>query len=183
MILNSLIIDAIKKKSGLCFDKAKDYNILCDKIFSSTNRTIGVNTIKRLMGYILDDRKTNEYTLNTIAMYMGFQCWNDMYGAFRLDSEWNYSDDTVYVQDLHLGSTIKIKYLNRTIIFQVIIFKGIQALKVIEATNSSLKADDILFVEHLRKGEILESKVVYRGDKIGNYRTNGKILEIETIKV
>ena len=25
MILNSLIIDAIKKKSGLCFDKAKDY--------------------------------------------------------------------------------------------------------------------------------------------------------------
>ena len=24
---------------------------------------------------------------------------------------------------------------------------------------------------------------VYRGDKIGNYRTNGKILEIETIKV
>lgn len=87
MILNSLIIDAIKKKSGLCFDKAKDYNILCDKIFSSTNRTIGVNTIKRLMGYILDDRKTNEYTLNTIAMYMGFQCWDDMYGAFRLDSE------------------------------------------------------------------------------------------------
>mgnify|MGYP000016627167 FL=1 len=122
MILNSLIIDAIKKKSGLCFDKAKDYDILCDKIFSSTNRTIGVNTIKRLMGYIVDDRKTNEYTLNTIAMYMGFQCWNDMYGAFRLDSEWNYSDDTVYVQDLHLGSTIKIKYLNRTIIFQVITF-------------------------------------------------------------
>ncbi len=61
MILNSLIIDAIKKKSGLCFDKAKDYDILCDKIFSSTNRTIGVNTIKRLMGYIVDDRKTNEY--------------------------------------------------------------------------------------------------------------------------
>ena len=152
MILNSLIIDAIKKKSGLCFDKAKDYDILCDKIFSSTNRTIGVNTIKRLMGYILDD------------------------------SEWNYSDDTVYVQDLHLGSTIKIKYLNRTIIFQVITFKGIQALKVIEATNSSLKADDILFVEHLRRGEILESKVVYRGDKIGNYRTNGEILEMEVIK-
>ena len=163
MILNSLIIDAIKKKSGLCFDKAKDYNILCDKIFSSTNRTIGVNTIKRLMGYILDDRKTNEYTLNTIAMYMGFQCWDDMYGAFRLDSEWNYSDDTVYVQ--------------------VITFKGIQALKVIEAINSSLKANDILFVEHLRKGEILESKVVYRGDKIGNYRTNGEILEMEIIKV
>lgn len=113
---------------------------------------------------------------------MGFQCWNDMYGAFRLDSEWNYSDDTVYVQDLHLGSTIKIKYLNRTIIFQVITFKGIQALKVIEATNSSLKADDILFVEHLRRGEILESKVVYRGDKIGNYRTNGEILEMEVIK-
>ena len=68
MILNSLIIDAIKKKSGLCFDKAKDYDILCDKIFSSTNRTIVVKTIKRLIVYIVDDRKTNENTLNTIAI-------------------------------------------------------------------------------------------------------------------
>ena len=46
-----------------------------------------------------------------------------------------------------------------------------------------MKADDIRFVEHLKKGEILESKVVYRGDKIGNYRTSGEILEMEIIKV
>ena len=63
MILNNQIQDMIKARSGLSFDKAKDYDTLCDYIFSATNRTIGVNTIKRLMGYIIDDRKTNEYTL------------------------------------------------------------------------------------------------------------------------
>lgn len=53
MILNNQILDMIKAKSGLSFDKAKDYDSLCDLIFTATNRTIGVNTIKRLMGYII----------------------------------------------------------------------------------------------------------------------------------
>lgn len=37
MILNNQIIGMIKAKSRLSFDKAKDYNSLCDLIFTATN--------------------------------------------------------------------------------------------------------------------------------------------------
>ena len=69
MILNDTIIDDIKRKSGLMFDKAVDFGLLSSYIYKDTGRTIGVTTLKRLFNYINDERKTSEYTLNTIALY------------------------------------------------------------------------------------------------------------------
>ena len=51
-------------------------------------------------------------------------------------------------------------------------------LEVVEAKNSSLKAGDILQIEHLKEGEILEAKSVLRGKDVGNYRTNGELTKI-----
>lgn len=178
MILNEKIIELIKNRSGLCFDKAKDYDILCDKIFSSTNRTIGVNTIKRLMGYIIDDRNTNDYTLNTIAIYLGFLTWDELCGSIRVDSDWNYDDQAVYVDDTPLGYKITVTYLNRTVRFEVVNYNGKKMLRVETAQNSSLAVGDILTVDHLKVGELLEAKTVYRGEAIGNYKTNGEIKRI-----
>lgn len=168
----------IKSKSGLCFDKAKDYDALCDCIFSVTNRTIGVNTIKRLMGYIIDDRKTNEYTLNTIAIYLSFSSWEDLCGSIRIDSDWDYDEQTVYVEDLLLDQMITVKYLNRSVTFKVVLFHNKKMLQVLKSINSSLAIDDVLAVDSLRVGYILEAKTVYRGEIKGNYRTNGELKEI-----
>lgn len=49
------------------FDKAVDFGLLSSYIYKDTGRTIGVTTLKRLFNYINDERKTSEYTLNTIA--------------------------------------------------------------------------------------------------------------------
>jgi hypothetical protein len=73
-------------------NKAKDYDALCKDIFSTTNRTIGVNTIKRLMGYIVDDRNTNLYTLNTIAIYLDFENWETLCQSLQVDSSRNFED-------------------------------------------------------------------------------------------
>ena len=75
MILNEEIIKQIKDKSGLLLDQAKDISVLADKIFADTGRNIGVTTLKRLFGTINDSRMTIEYTLNTIAMYLGYSSW------------------------------------------------------------------------------------------------------------
>ena len=72
MILSNSIIDDIKKKSGLLFDKAGDFDILSSVIGKETGRSIGVTTLKRLFNYIDDSRKASEYTLNTIALYLGY---------------------------------------------------------------------------------------------------------------
>lgn len=168
----------IKEKSGLAFDKTKDYDSLCDIIFSATSRTIGVNTIKRLMGYIIDDRKTNEYTLNTIAIYLGFKDWEELCNSIRFDSDWNFNDEAIYVEDLPCGCKVSVKYLNREVTFMVVTNKNAKMLQVIDAQNSSLTVGDILDVDNLRIGDFLEAKKVYRGDTIGNYRTNGEIKDV-----
>ena len=131
MILNNQIVSRIASKSGLNFDKAKDYDILCDLIFSDTGRMIGVNTIKRLMGYLVDDRKTNDYTLNTVAIYLGFKSWEELCGSFRVNSEWSFHDEMVYIQDLKVGTHVIIQYLNRKVKFEVLLFNGLNALKVL----------------------------------------------------
>ena len=159
MILNNQILDMIKAKSGLSFDKAKDYDSLCDLIFTATNRTIGVNTIKRLMGYIIDDRKTNEYTLNTIANYLSFKSWEELCGSIRIDSDWDFDDQTMYVEDLPLDKEITVKYLNRSVTFKVILFHNKKMLQVLMSVNSSLAKDDVLAVDSLRVGFVLEAKL------------------------
>ena len=87
MILNDTIIDDIKRKSGLMFDKAVDFGLLSSYIYKDTGRTIGVTTLKRLFNYINDERKTSEYTLNTIALYMGYKSWDNYSSSKMLDSE------------------------------------------------------------------------------------------------
>ena len=178
MILNNQILDMIKAKSGLYFDKAKDYDALCDCIYSETKRTIGVNTIKRLMGYIIDDRKTNEYTLNTIAIYLSFTSWEELCGSIRIDSDWDFDDQTMYVEDLPLDKVITVKYLNRSVTFKVVLFHNKKMLQVLKAINSSLAIDDVLAVDSLKVGYVLEAKTVFRGEIKGNYRTNGELKEI-----
>lgn len=178
MVLNKQIIEFIKSKSGLSFDKAKDYDALCDSIFSVTNRTIGINTIKRLMGYIVDDRNTNLYTLNTIAIYLNFENWEELCQSLRVDSSWNFDDHTIYVDELPIDTKLTVKYLNRIVTFNVVLFKDEKMLEVVEAHNSSLQSGDILKSEYLRVNEPLEARTVYRGDVIGNYKTNSELTEI-----
>ena len=178
MVFSNQIIEMLKERSGLSFDKAKDFEVLCSSIYKNTGRTIGITTMKRLIGYISDERNTNEYTLNTIAIYLGHSSWLEMSSTLRIDSDWNYEDNTYYVDELPINAILKVKYLNRDVSFKVIDYKNRKMLEVVEAKNSSLKAGDILQIEHLKEGEILEAKSVVRGKDVGNYRTNGELTKI-----
>lgn len=181
MILNDAIIDDIKRKCGLLFDKAGDFGLLSAYIFKETGRTIGVTTLKRLFNYINDERKTSEYTLNTIALYIGYPSWEDYSSIKKNDSVWGYEDETIYISALEIGTRISIKYLNRIVTFEVCEMEGRNVLKVISSLNSSLKEMDVLFVYKIKKGNILEAEKVLRGSDIGNYRTNGEVKIVTVI--
>ena len=136
MILSNIVIDDLKDKSGLLFDQAKDFDMLTKLIMDVTQRSIGVTTLKRLMGYIDDDHRTNSYTLNTIALYLGFSTWDDYLLARSVDSIWGFQDSAVYIHELELDSEILVKYMDRTVKFKVFEHKEKNALMVIEAVNS-----------------------------------------------
>ena len=182
MILNNRIIEDIKKVSGLQFDKAGDFALLAGHIFEKTKRTIGVTTLKRLFCYIKDDRKASDYTLNTIAMYLGYFSWDEYASSIKIESEWGFQDESIYIQAIDPGSRIRIQYLNRIVLFETIEFNGQNALKVITSENSSLLPEDILIVYRLQKGQILEAEDVIRGSQHGNYKTNGELTIIEILK-
>lgn len=179
MILNNAIIEDVKEKSGLMFDKAGDFSILSSLIFKETGRSIGITTLKRLFYYINDDRKASEYTMNTIALYVGYKSWEEYSASKNLDSEWGFADETIYVHALEEGTNISIQYLDRKVNFSVVNHEGENHLKVVSCKNSSLKAGDLLFVYRIRKGEILEAEKVIRGNMIGNYKTHGEVMSVE----
>ena len=181
MILNKSIIDDLKLKSDLSFDKVNDFGLLADKMFDVTGRTIGLTTLKRLFGYINDDRRTSNYTLNTVALYLGYTTWADYISHKQIDSEWGYADDAVYIDSLEIDTRLSIRYLDRKVELSVINHDGSKVLKVISSVNSSLKVGDLLYIHTLRKGYILEAEKVVRGESVGNYRTHGEILSIEIL--
>ena len=90
------------------FDKAGDFSILSSLIFKETGRNIGVTTLKRLFHYIQDDRKASEYTLNTIALYVGYKSWEEYSSAKNLVSDWGYNDETLYIHALERLFQVKI---------------------------------------------------------------------------
>lgn len=178
MILSQDIIKDIKKKSNLMFDNAADFNVLTEKISKETGRSIGLTTIKRLFGYIDDDRKTSQYTLNTLALYLGFNDWKEYSDSKNLDSDWNFDTDKVLIAEQTTGTKIHVKYLDRKVTFVVTEYDNQKVLRVERAENSSLKENDILFVNSLQLGKVIEADKVIRGKTIGNYRTHGEITEM-----
>lgn len=179
MILSNKIIEDIKNESGLLFDKAGDFAILSSAIYSKTKRNIGVTTLKRLFCYINDNRKASDYTLNTIALYMGFSSWEEYSSARKIESEWGFEDESIYIQALDPGTQITIQYLDRKVCFIVKVVDNVNVLEVVSVENGSLQKGDILHVHIIRKGAILEAESVMRGTNRGNYRTTGEIKRIE----
>lgn len=178
MIFPNKTIEQLKEKSGLSFDRASDFSTLATLIADETKHTIGVTTLKRLFGYIDDARETNQSTLNIIARYLGYKSWDLYVNSFRIDSTWNSDHDTIWTENLMVGTKIEVAYLNRCVCFEVIEQDGFKALKVESANNSSLKIGDIAFIDRLRKRECLEARKVIRGSVLGSYKTNGELKRI-----
>ena len=178
MTLNNKIIERIKAKSHLLFDKVGDFDILSSYIFKETGRTIGITTLKRLFSYINDDRSATEYTLNTISIYLGYNDWEDLSQAVNIDSIWGYEDESVYIHALEIGTHIEVSYLNRRVKFVVARKGDKNILRVEKVENSSLQVGDECVIYKISIGALLEAEKIYRGNIIGNYRTNGEIKSI-----
>ncbi len=178
MILPKSVIQDLLSVSGLIFDQAKDFYTLANKISTKTGRSMSATTLKRLFGYITDERKANAYTLNTIAKYIGYESWEDCIQTKQFDSIRNFPDNSIYIHSLSIATEIEVKYLDRQVNFVVINYQGRKALKVLRSINSSLKVDDVLELYRLRGGDCIEAERLIRGLEVGNYKTNGALTSI-----
>ncbi len=135
---------------------------------------MGVNTLKRLLGFINDEREPRTATLNIIAQYLGHDNWEAL---SLLDNEAGNSDFNEAITELHAAqlkpdARIEISYLpNRKLVIKHICDNS---FVVLESENGKLRVGDMLQIDHIVHGyPLLVSEVLRDGTSLGTF-TAGK---------
>ena len=71
MKLSPYITELLREKSGNEIRLSRDCELLALDVESVTGEHIGVNTMKRLLGFIADERTPRTSTLDVVAHYLG----------------------------------------------------------------------------------------------------------------
>ena len=156
MRFSPFIIDLLREKSGYEIRLSHDCDLLTLDIESMTGEHIGVNTMKRLLGFIADERTPRTSTLNIIARYLGYADWESL----RLEDA------------AHSNSVFD----NRDELLACSMARG---QKLLISENSNLCQDDLLTLTHIvRHYPLLVSDVIREGKSLGAF-TAGKAQGID----
>jgi len=173
MKFSPYVTNLLKLKSNKDFRLSSDCEYLALDIESVTGEHIGVNTLKRLLGFIADEREPRTSTLDVIARYLGFENW-DVLRIYdeKSNSSFATSSDEIRLSDLKVGQTIQITYLPDRLI--EIHYLGANLFRVQKSINSKLQAGDEISLTHIVQGyPLLVSEVVREGNSLGSF-TAGK---------
>ena len=167
------VIEQIKQKSGLDFENAKDFEVLSES-FPASDR-LGVNTLKRLMGYAKTPIKPRKSTLDAIAHYLGHTSWDTLMGLQPSDSDW--TEKAVSADEIREGSFVEVQWLpDREITLLCI---GENRFRVTESRNGRLLFGDEVTIRHFRLDYPLEVAHIVRN---GTVMCDDKGLELNYIE-
>ncbi len=173
MKLSPYIKDLLEQKSGRKLRLSSDCEFLSLDIESVTGEHIGVNTLKRLLGLIHDERQPRISTLDIIARYLGFDSWEVLrtYDD-KSNSSFDSEADEIRVAELTVGCVVQISYLpDRRI---EMMYLGNNCFRITHSENSKLFAGDEIRLTHIVQGyPLLVSEVVREGRSLGSF-TAGK---------
>ncbi len=173
MKLSLYIQDLLRRQSGQELRLPSDIERLTLDIESQTGQHIGVNTMKRLLGFIDDERTPRTSTLDILAHYLGYADW-DVLSAIdsKSNSSFETPTDEIRTQELPIGQRIQVNYLpDRQLIIEHL---GEGHFIVRHSENSKLHTDDEITLTHLVSGyPLLISHVVRDGNDLGSF-TAGK---------
>lgn len=178
MKLSPYITELLREKSGVEIRLSRDCELLALDVESVTGEHIGVNTMKRLLGFIADERTPRTSTLDIVARYLGYANWD----ALRLMDE-NSSNSAFDDRDEYLacylekGQQVHISYPPiRTLTIEN---QGDNHFLVLESENSKLRKGDLLTLTHIVRGyPLLVAEVMRDGRSLGAF-TAGKAQGID----
>lgn len=173
MKFSPYITTLLKQKSGHDLRLSADCEYLALDIESVTGEHIGVNTLKRLLGFIDDEREPRISTLDVIARYLGFKSWEELHiYDDKSNSSFDSTSDEIRVQDLTVGQQIQISYLpDRRLIIE---YQGNNTFLILSSQNSKLHDGDQITITHIVSGyPLLVSKVIRNSQSLGSF-TAGK---------
>ena len=173
MKFSPYVTNLLRQKSKKDFRLSADCEYLALDIESVTGEHIGVNTLKRLLGFIDDERDPRISTLDVIARYLGFDNW-DVLSIYdnKSNSSFESSSEEIRVSELSEGQCVQISYLpDRRL---VMAYQGNGHFLVQLSENSKLLAGDELSLTHIVQGyPLLVTEVIRDGKSLGPF-TAGK---------
>ena len=178
MKLSPYITELLREKSGNEIRLSRDCEMLALDVESVTGEHIGVNTMKRLLGFIADERTPRISTLDVIARYLGFANWEALRMVDENSSNSSFDDRDEYLACyLEKDQQVVISYPpNRSVIIENM---GNNHFRVIESENSKLLKGDLLTLTHIvRHYPLLVSEVIRDGRSLGAF-TAGKAQGID----
>ena len=159
-MLSLPIIAMIKKKTGLDFENAKDFEVLSES-FPASDR-LGVNTLKRLMGYAKSPIAPRKATLDALAHYLGSPSWESLTGAQPVESDW--IEKAFFADEIREGTTVEASWFpNRHLVLLCI---GENRFLVTQSVNGKLQVGDELTIISFRLQYPLQVLQVLRNGDI-----------------
>lgn len=182
MRLSPAIIQLLSNKSGLKLNETSHCAQLVCAIEECTHEHLGVNTMKRLLGFISDERSPRLSTLNVLAHYLGFESWHQLVEtADDGNSEFDVQVDELRSRDLLENQRVFVSYLpNREL---TLVYLGDERFEVVDSLNSKLHVGDIVTISHfILHYPLIVSQVIRNDHTLGNF-TAGKLSGLTDIKL
>jgi len=181
-MLSPVIKEHIEKKLGKSIRYHSDLEFLCIEVEKETKQKISLNTMKRLFGFITGVSEPRLYTLDTIALYLGFTNW-DVY-LLSLDQSGNSGFNSlqeIKIESLPVSSIVEFGYEPDRMV--QIRYEGDNQFKVITSKNSKLLVNDLLELTHfVLNYPLIILNVIREGKDMGRF-TAGKVGGLTFLKL
>ncbi len=183
-MLNEKIRKMIREK----FDSPLLYPQQCEAlamdIQESTGQTLGITTLKRMLGFVNGPATSRPSSLDIIAQYLGYPDYDLLSKDIGEDSD--ISDfrfvENITSADLEVGEQIQITYHPKRLL--ILSYLGDNLYLVNESQGSKLRKGDRLLIAGFYVGfELIIGDVERQGRHLGSYQAakQGGLTSIEII--
>lgn len=171
MILNPLQLEKLSEKIGQEVTTPAGATVLQLDIETVTGVSLGLNTVKRIVGVIgTEDITPRLTTLNVIAKYLGYPDWEIMEKDTCMDGS-GFGKNNLFTEmsDLAVGAVVEVCWKpDRHVIIH---HNGDGNYEVLESKNSKLRSGDMLLLSQLAVGfPFVTQKVIRNGKSLGSYQ-------------
>jgi len=181
-MLSIIIRQHIEKKFGRPVRYHSDCESLSFDIEKETRQKVSVNTIKRLFGIIDGSGSPRLYTLDVLALYLGFANWDVFLMSMEQTGNSGFNSlQEVLVETLPENSVVEFRYEPDRIV-KVQLTKE-KLFRVLECNNSKLQVNDILHITHFVLGyPLVALHVIRNGIDLGRF-TAGRSGGLNFLKI
>lgn len=181
-MLSKIIRIQIEKRFGKEVRYPTDCEALAGHISMVTGQRVSTSTMKRVLGFVKGTREPRLYTLDVIAMYLGYANWDAYLEALTsTDNSEFLAVRQVEVRSLRKGDKVEFTYEpDRKVAMR---YLGDFLFRVTGSANSKILVDDeVRILNMVLDYPLLVSSVTRGGSDMGPFKA-GKVSGITSITI